>query len=371
MTRKLLCIWIVLTLVTALAGCADEKTANTGQPITTVTFFDVGQADCALIEYEGSHILIDAGNNADGTNLCRPLQQKKITTIDILVGTHPHEDHIGGLDDVIETFQIQKLYLPKVKDSLIPTTQTYEDVLDAAAKKGLTVSSFERGQPVWQKGNASFTFLGPVRDDYDNLNEYSLICRLDAGKTSFLFMGDAEAKNEEELLESGAEVKADVLKVGHHGSQTSSGNAFLKAVNPQYAVISCGIFNEYGHPSNEVLLRLMRLKTKIVRTDEQSSIVFTTNGEELTFDCEETLEPTKQSHTGASSIRAFSSIPADSSSAAIASSSNEIMVQTVYKTETGKSYHKQDCSYLTDSAIPLTLEEAKTQGLAPCKRCFG
>ena len=241
-----------------------------------VHFIDVGQGDCILIEGSGESVLIDAGENDQGDEVLGYLSAAGIEDIDLAVGTHPHSDHIGGMDTVLEGITVGRLMLSDVPDSIVPTTRTYLDLLDAAEETGTEMFYGYPGDQVSICGG-TLTVLGPV-EDYDDLNDESLVIRFDYGESSFLFTGDMESGAEEDLLASGADIGADVLKVGHHGSNTSSSEEFLRAVGPEIAVIECGEGNDYGHPHLEVLERLEAVSAAVYRTDLDGSVVVTADG---------------------------------------------------------------------------------------------
>ena len=234
-----------------------------------IDFIDVGQADSILVRNQDKVMLIDAGTNEAGETVVNYLKNLGITKIDYLIGTHPHEDHIGGLDDVINNFDIGQIYMPKIET----TTKTFEDVLDAIENKNLTVTAPNKGDKI-ELGQAVGEFMTEPILDKDNLNVSSLVLRLEFGNTSYLFMGDAEEENEETIHWP----KTDVLKVGHHGSSTSSSESFLEQVQPQYAVIMVGKDNSYGLPTQETIDKLNNRGSEIYRTDEDGTIQMTSDG---------------------------------------------------------------------------------------------
>lgn len=257
-----------------------------------IHYLDLGQADSILLELPNNEImLIDAGNNSDGQKLVNYLREQGIDTIDYLIGTHPHADHIGGLDDVIENFVIGRIYMPEV----IHTTKTFEDVLLAVQRKGKKITPARAGVSILNESELKIYFLSPIRNDYDDLNHYSAVIKVDFLNKSFLFTGDAEIPNEEEMIEKyGSSLKSHVLKVGHHGSNTSTSEEFIEKVVPDYAVISVGKDNSYGHPSALVIQRLQNHGVKIYRTDLQGTIIARSDGQQILFN----QDPVNQNITG-------------------------------------------------------------------------
>ena len=246
-----------------------QKVEFVAQEDLLIDFIDVGQADSILIRNEDKTMLIDAGTNEAGEMVVTYLQNLGINKIDYLIGTHPHEDHIGGLDDVINHFNIGQIYMPKIET----TTKTFEDVLDAIENKNLTVTSPNKGDKI-EIGQAVGTFMTEPILDKDNLNLSSLVVRLEFGNNSFLFMGDAEKENEETINWA----KTDVLKVGHHGSNTSTSESFLNQVKPQCSIIMVGKDNSYNLPTQETIDKLNTIGSEIYRTDENGTIQIISDG---------------------------------------------------------------------------------------------
>lgn len=268
--KKILLILVLLLLIT---GCSlnDTERANALE----VHFIDVGQADSILIKTSSSSMLIDGGNNSDADKVVKYLESKGIRKLDYIIGTHPHEDHIGGLDEVVNTFEIGKIIMPKVQTN----TKTFESLLNAIKNKGLKVTTAKSGLQFELDSKTKGEVLSPIDDKYDEINDYSAVIKLTYGNTAFLFMGDASTLVEKEMLEKGVNLRADVLKVGHHGSKYSTSDDFLKAVSPKYAVISVGIDNAYNHPHEETLKKLRSINP--FRTDKDGTIIITSDGNKI------------------------------------------------------------------------------------------
>lgn len=277
--NKIALFTILLIFILVLNGCTAAVSENV---ITNdrliVTYLDVGQADCILIQEPlGETMMIDTGNNNDSEYIIDYLSKTKVKKIDFLIGTHPHEDHIGSMDKVIDNFDIGTIYMPKK----IVTTKTFEDVLKSIKNKNLKVISPIPGT-VFYLGKAKCTILSPISDKYDETNNYSITLKVQYGETSFLFTGDAEKESEQEMLQMwGNDLKSDILKVGHHGSSSSSIDQFLEKVNPSLVVISVGKDNDYNHPHKETLEKFNKLNVPVLRTDELGNIILTSDGNNI------------------------------------------------------------------------------------------
>ncbi|MDR0797852.1 MAG: MBL fold metallo-hydrolase [Nitrososphaerota archaeon] len=247
-----------------------------------VVFFDVGQADCILLQTDSHNMLIDAGNLGQDKLVLNYLAEYGVTDLDYLVATHPHADHIGSMPSVVRAMNSVGTVIMPDKTH---TTKNYENLINAIDEKGVPVTIPKAGD-VFEMGNAVITVIAPNSAVYNDLNDYSVVLRVDFGNTVFLFTGDADTKSENEQLANGLSLKADVLKVGHHGSRTSSIQKYLDAVAPSYAVIFCGADNTYGHPHKESWTRLIGTGATIYRTDENGTIVFVTDGETISVSVE-------------------------------------------------------------------------------------
>ncbi|NLG04395.1 MAG: MBL fold metallo-hydrolase [Clostridia bacterium] len=272
-----LCLSGMLT-ENAVAATAATKSVKAKTSDMKVHFIDVGQADSILIQSEGENMLVDAGNRDDGSMLVKYLQKQGVKRIDYLIGTHPHEDHIGGMLDVIRNFEIGDVIIPQKEH----TTATFENFIDAVAEKNLSLTKPVVGQK-YDLGDAQFTIIAPNKVYGDELNNWSVGIKLVNGKNSFIMCGDAEKEAEKDICNNHIDLKADVLKLGHHGSSTATSKAILEAVDPSYAVISCGKDNSYGHPHQETMDALQNRDIKIFRTDLQGTIVAESDGTTIQF----------------------------------------------------------------------------------------
>ena len=252
-----------------------------------IHFIDVGQGDCSLILWNGSAMLIDSGESEEAKTVLKYLKRQGVEKLDYIIVTHPHSDHMGSMSEVISAMEVGRVIAPKVSEELTPTSKTYESFLKALKSKALkltaakpgTVYSFEASEEN-DKKPPEFEILAPL-DDYDNLNNYSVVLRLTYDSTAYLFTGDAEKKAERDILETGAKLDADVLKVGHHGSSTSTGSGFLDEVSPDYCIIQCGAGNSYGHPHKDTIDAIEKAGAEWYSTDRDGTIVIYSDGEKI------------------------------------------------------------------------------------------
>lgn len=349
-----------------------------------VHFIDVGQGDCELIESDGHFMLIDAGENDKGELVSSYLKGIGVEKLDYVIGTHPHSDYIGGLDVVINNFDIETVIIPEKEH----TTKTFEDLLTAIENKNLEITFPEVGD-TYNIGNASFTIIAPNKEYGNELNDWSVGIKLINGENSFVFTGDAETESESDIVNNGIDISADVLKLGHHGSSTSSSIPFLEAVKPTYAIISCGKDNSYGHPHKETVTKLNDYNIQTFRTDEQGTIIATSDGTNITWNCEPsttiqnasvssqqtettTIDETTLAET--TTIETTQEITTTQVETTTVEETTTVQETTkkeiiVHITNTGSKYHSSGCQYLRKSDIETTLKDAKSRGLTPCSKC--
>jgi len=242
-----------------------------------VYFMDVGQGDATLVRTGAGYVLIDGGDRQAGPIVTRYLRNARVRRIEYVVATHPHADHIGGLIDVLDGFEVGTIIMPRVAH----TTVTFENFIDAIERNDIPVREPIPGDTIVM-GDATFTIVAPNSSGHANLNDYSVSMLLSYGEMRFLFTGDAEAVSEAEMLGGGHDLFAQVLHVGHHGSRTSTTQPFLDAVSPLVAVISVGANNPFGHPHSEVVARLEAAGVVIYRTDRHGTVRISTDGRSLT-----------------------------------------------------------------------------------------
>lgn len=278
--NKTLCILCIIFFVSFfLLGYTSKDNINSKLKYseTRIHFINVGQGDSILIENNNYNILIDSGPNSARDTLISYLKKYKIKKLDYLIASHPHEDHIGSMDNIVNNFYIEEFIMPKI----LTTDKNFSNLVKALKSKGLTIKNINDNLKIQlSKDNyIDFIWAGDISDD--NLNNHSIVIKYVNKNTSFLFTGDIEKEVENILLSSNKSLESTVLKVAHHGSKTSSSKAFLSKVNPRIAVISCGMGNDFGHPHKATLKALENLNSKILRTDINGNIIIKTNGDTL------------------------------------------------------------------------------------------
>lgn len=255
-----------------------------GEILMSVHAIDVGQGDCTLVRLGDVTVLIDAGENGKGSDVLDYLYDIGIKKLDYVIGTHPHSDHIGGLDTVLEKVNVGTLIIPQVDESLIPTGRTYTDFLDAALaqkEEGMKVDSAEPGTVYKLTDYAEMRILSPLSVSYTDLNDYSVAVLITCGDVSFFSAGDITHLVERQIMEAYPDVHADLMKVSHHGSGKSNLRVFIDRIEPKYAYICCGRNNDYGHPFDFVLDIFEECDVKVRRTDLDGSFVYYTDGKKF------------------------------------------------------------------------------------------
>lgn len=353
MKKRLISLFLLLSVL--LCGCAEVEVvvgettpkAASGKGYLTVHFLDVGQADCALIESDGEFMLIDGGNRDDGQFVVSFLEQQGVEELDTVVCTHAHEDHVGGLPAVLAVYPTGKVYSPTKTYS----SNIYDDFLYYVDQQGLEVILPGPGE-TFSVGGAQVLVLGPVMS-YAETNDTSIVLRIDYGESSFLFTGDMETAAENDMLDHWGEknshiFQVDVLKVGHHGSNTSTGYRFLHEVDPAYGIISCGKDNSYGHPHDEPMSRLNQAGVSLFRTDELGTVIATTSGDDITFTW---------------------------NNQASAPTAVEPALPAVFiGNNNSKKFHSGECANLPAAKNQIEFESydgAVAEGYSPCGSCLG
>ncbi len=399
---------------------AEPSSTDAESQFMEVHFIDVGQGDATLVKCGGFSMLIDAGDDSKGTTVQNYLKKQGVEKLDYLLLTHPDADHIGGAPVIITKFDIDTVFISNYEKD----NKTYLKLIQALDDRQVFYSTPEVGD-TYMLGGAEFTILAP-NGTYEEPNNASIALLLQNGDNRFLFTGDAEEKAEEDILEHNTEIRADVYKVGHHGANTSSTEAFLEKVQPEFAVISCAEGNVYGHPHAQTLNTLRSMGVKVFRTDEQGSIVAESDGTEVVWNCApsetwqageptqnsqpeneaaqkptsanekaqeaapakeeaqastpvnekaQTPAPAKEEAQASTPAKEEAQVPSVNEQPQVAEPVEEVPAQTenvsveVHVTKTGKKYHSAGCQYLSKSDIPISLEEAKSQGYEPCSKC--
>jgi competence protein ComEC len=268
----------MILIILILSSCKKQYKTNFQTPEVTVHFIDVGNGDSILIQSSKGNVLIDGGSKETEKMVMQYINDVGVTHFNYIIATHPHSDHIGGLKTVIKNIVTDNIYMPKV----IHTTATYKNFIEEVLSQNLNVIE-PKPLEEFYVDDIKFTILSPISSDYGNLNDYSIVVKMEYGKTSFLFTGDMELVSENEIIQKKYDIKADVLKVAHHGSKTSSSPEFIAKIDPRIAVISVGTNNSYNHPSDETIKTLDDFNIKILRTDELGCIVIKTDGKNITY----------------------------------------------------------------------------------------
>lgn len=284
MKKKLMLLLSVLLVL--LTGCqlkiewvtpasAPPPNTEVAEGELSVWFLDVGQGDSGLIRFpNGETMLIDAGESDAAPEILEVIEGEKIEKLDYVIATHPHADHIGGMEQVLKSVEAEQCFLPDKPAK----SKTYQNLMEYLEEEKIKVETVKAGKRILDGNGFQVDVVAPLRSDYGNVNDVSVVLRLQYGDKSFLFTGDAQKEAERDILLSGVNIQANVLKVGHHGSDTSSTRGFIRQIAPQYAVISCGEGNSYGHPKPITIETLMAFSVRVYRTDLDGTVKFTTDG---------------------------------------------------------------------------------------------
>lgn len=285
----LLIVYVILVTAALLAIHFLTKPRTVPVPANALRVYvmDVGQGDAALLCTETHSILIDGGDPDRGNAVVQMIKAAGVSRLDCVINSHPHADHIGGIAQVLEQIPVGALYLPEMPESLIPTVWSFTHVLDLAEQKQIPVRT-PACHDVLSLGAAELEFLSVDNSVFEDLNDCSLVCRVTCEKRRFLFTGDLSEAGEQAMLAAGYDLSADVLKVGHHGSTHSTTPDFLAAVSPEYAAISCGVMNDYGHPAPRTMHALHEAECEVYRTDIDGTFCFETDGGEIAVTLDDT-----------------------------------------------------------------------------------
>lgn len=339
------------------AGAA-QATGNTGiaqAGTLTVTWLDVGQGDAAVIQCGGQSMLIDGGKPEKSSYIYAWLQQHGLSYLDVIVATHVDADHIGGLSGALNYASVGTAYCPETTG----TTETFQSFVKYLAQRGKQITVPTAGE-TFALGSAQIQILGPLHRAEDS-NDNSIVLKVSFGATSFLFTGDAERAEEQDLLNSGVNLQSTVLKVGHHGSDTSTSYPFLRAVAPQYAVISVGAGNSYGHPTEAVLSRLRDAGVTTFRTDMQGEITAVSDGQTINFSTAKNAVAIASANAGGGNADGAAGAGTTAGSYVLNTNSHKFHLPSCSSVETISPKNRKD--------VNESREQIISEGYAPCKRC--
>lgn len=368
---RIMPLGVLLVLICMFSGCTgfgrEERPADAEyqenqvlkqENCLEVHFIDVGQGDCTLLINDGHAMLIDAGDNDQGTKVQKYLQERGIEKLDYVIGTHPDADHIGGLDVILTKFDCDVVMFPEAESD----TFAYRRMMEAVAYKGYQITGPELFK-TYALGNASFEIVGPAKGYAESSNNDSIALKVTFGENSFLFIGDAEKEAQMDMMQSGAELESDVLKAGHHGSSDSADQLFLETVRAEFAVISCGMGNDYGHPHKGTLKLFREFGVKVFRTDEQGSVTAISDGSKITWSCEPSV-------TWQAGVYNDNTPKNDG----YAEEKTEVLAKYILNTNSYK-FHRPECESVSEMSsrnkqgTDLSREEIIKLGYIPCNRC--
>lgn len=343
---------LLLIIVLVISGCAEKENIvknNTVNIGNRVHFIDVGQGDSILVESDGEYMLVDAGEEDKGDDVVNYINSLGINYLKYVVATHPHSDHIGGMDDVINSIDVQNIIMPYA----VTTTRCFENMLDAVENKNVNVIEAAAGNS-FELGNFNCKIVGPINESED-MNNNSVVIKLTYGKDKILLTGDCSKAEERDIVNSGADISADLLKAGHHGSSTSCTEEFIKSVNPHAAVISCGKNNEYGHPHTETMNTFNKYNIEIYRTDIMGTIIADCSGNGISMEYGNGTE--MQTETAAENEY----------------NKNYDVENTYILNTRSKKFHKPDCGNASNiknkEEFTGSADELENMGYSPCGNC--
>jgi len=360
--KRLLQVALLAVLLVAVSAATVSASEN-----LTVHFIDVGQGDSELLQFAGKNVLIDGGTPDMGSRVESYLRTYGVSSLYLVVATHPHDDHIGGLLTILND-----LLVGQVLDSgQTHTSQTFQNYLNLIDRKNIPFSTAERGQTIDLDTRLKIEVLSPPATHFagDDLNQNSVVLKVTYNKVSFLFMGDAGFVAENSIMAAGYDLKSDVLKVGHHGSSSASGSAFLAKVKPTSSIIEVGAGNDYGHPTQATLGALQNTGSKIYRTDTNGNIVVTTDGQTYS------VSTSKQSwNTASTAPKATASAVTLPATTAASSTTATVSQGPFVGSSKSDKYHFPSCSAAKKikSANLVTFSssaDARAQGYVPCGIC--
>lgn len=278
--KRFFASFLLFTLLFTCCACAPQQAQPADAENLIIHYIDVGQADSMLLIVDDTTILIDGGNTPTAGDVVKYLKRYGIEELDLVVNTHPHGDHLGGIPAVLSNFPVKEVWCSHAGF----TTYLFSQFKDGVENQGLSIVCPAPGT-LWEADGLKISVIGPLKgvSTYEDLNDTSLVLMVEYGQRKFLFTGDMEAYAEKQLVDAGVKLEADVLKVGHHGSYSSTSQVFLDKVDPEYGIITCGRNNEYGHPHDAPINRLFRADVELYRTDLMGSIILVTDGDTMAF----------------------------------------------------------------------------------------
>lgn len=362
--KKLLCLFVMLLLICGADLPWSETEVMASEPNITmaVHFLDVGQGLSILVQSDGQNLLYDGGDRSHSSFVVSYLQQQQVTNIDYLISSHYDEDHVSGLIGCLNTFSVSTV----IGADYVHDSSLYDSFMDAVSAKGLDVLHPQPGE-TFSFGTGNFTVLSPAEIS-ENSNDNSVAIKLTNGSSHFIFTGDAEHSSETAMIHSGIDLDCDVLCIGHHGSASSTSWDFLQATVPEYAVISCGSDNQYGHPDADTMEKLSSMEISVFRTDKQGTVIALSDGSSLFWTADPCNDYSSGNAEDAGTLPG-SALPAEAEAASVEEAPQTGMV---WLSATGEKYHSiPNCGRMDPSkARQVTEADAIAQGYDACSKCF-